>query len=93
MDNVPIVQRWYQSRCKKCPYLINDEIMKRVHCVRPIGEGCLAESLLVAGALAAENYNARITAMYAARDKKELDDKVVLKLSEKRRKKLLKRRR
>lgn len=86
-------KNWYKAHCKKCPYLVNDEIMKKVHCVRPVGEGCLAESLLVAGCLAADDYNARITAMYAARDKKSIDDEVVVKLSEKRRCKLPKRRR
>lgn len=61
--------KWYQPHCKKCPYLVHDEIMERLHCIRPVGEGCLAESLLVAGVIAADKYNAKITAMSAERDR------------------------
>lgn len=93
MDNVPIDQRWYQPHCKKCPYLVNDEIMKKVHCIRPVGEGCLAESLLVAGCIAADNYNAMVRKIYTDRDKKSADDEVVVKLSERRKAKLPKRKR
>lgn len=93
MDNVPINQRWYQPYCKKCPYLINDEITKKLHCVRPAGEECLAEGILVAGVIMANSHNAKITKMYTDRDKKSADDAVVHKLSKRRRNKLPKRKR
>lgn len=85
--------QWYKAHCKKCPYLVNDVIMKMLHCVRPVDEECLAESLLVAGCIVADTHNAMITKMYADRDKKSIDDEIVHELSKKRRHKLLKRRR
>lgn len=84
---------WYKSCCKLCPYFVNDESLQKLHCVRPVGEGCLAESLLVAGIMIADAHNARVTKMNADRDKREADHAVVEKLSDKRRRKLVKRRR
>ena len=86
-------RNWYKTHCKKCPYLVNDETMKKLHCVRPVGEECLAESLLVAGVIAADAHNAMVRKIYADRDKKSADNEVVHKLSERRRSKLPKRRR
>ena len=80
---------WYRTHCNRCPYFINDVIMKKLHCIRPTNEECLAESLLVAGTIVTDAHNTMVTKMKVDKDKKTLDD-VVEKLSQKRRKKMLK---
>ena len=80
---------WYRPYCNHCPYFINDVIMKKLHCIRPTNEECLAESLLVAGTIMAEAHNTMVAKMKVDKDRKPLDD-VVKKLSQKRQKKLLK---
>ena len=96
MDNVLIDQRWYKSYCNKCPYLVNDEIMEKLHCVRPVGEGCLAEGILVAGVIMTDIHNARI--QKACEDNHrptriKISDPVVSELTKKRQAKIHKRRR
>lgn len=83
---------WYKSYCVKCPYFVNDKISDMLHCVRPVGDTCLAGGLLVAGCIMADEHNAKITKMYVDRDKREADNIVIKKLSEKRRCKMIKRR-
>lgn len=61
-------KNWYKSHCRKCPYLIKDEIMDMLHCIRPAGEGCLAKSLLVSGVILVEVHNEKIKRMYAEQD-------------------------
>lgn len=46
---------WCKPYCADCPYFVNDETTKMRHCVRPFGESCLAEGLLVAPVIAAKN--------------------------------------
>lgn len=48
---------WFKPHCNKCPYLQKDDEKKIAFCWRPIGESCLAESLLVAQLLITEQYN------------------------------------
>jgi len=62
-------RNWYKAYCKKCPYLVHDKLMDKLHCVRPVGEGCLAESLLVASVIMADAHNAKVAAMFAERDR------------------------
>lgn len=50
---------WYRSYCKLYPYYINDEILNMLHCVRPIGEECLADGLLVAGVIMTDIHTAK----------------------------------
>ena len=40
---------WMKSECIKCPYFVDGQINKNKlsQCVRPFGERCLAEGLLV----------------------------------------------
>jgi len=53
-----VVGKWYQPYCRKCPYFVNeDEHLKMLLCVRPFGEKCLAENILVAGVIVADAHN------------------------------------
>ena len=95
---------WVQPYCRRCPYFIHVDALNQdgriaVRCVRPVGEGCLAESILVAGAIMADAHNEMVKKMYADRDKrdekeKEMQDMAVVNvLTKKRQGKMLKRRR
>ncbi len=87
---------WYQVYCKKCPYLVHDEIMKMLHCVRSAGKDCLAQSILVAGSIMVEAHNARMKK--SCRDNNgptriKTPDPIVNELAKKRRAKIIKRKR
>lgn len=89
-------RKWYQPYCKKCPYLVFDEELEMVHCVRPVGESCLAEGLLVGGLIIAEAHNEAQRKSYEDNNgptRIKTPDPVVNELTKKRRAKIHKRRR
>lgn len=66
---IPQDTSWYKKECHKCPYLIREpafdtdgdlttEPKIAVRCVRPTGDECLADAMLVKQLLLMEQYKA-----------------------------------
>jgi len=62
-------RNWFKIECIQCPYFVEDEILKMLHCVRPTNEECLAEGTLVAGVIAVEKHNKMVTENLAKKPK------------------------
>jgi len=86
-------QSWYQSYCSKCPYLITADVLNMFVCGCPAGEKCLAKSILVVGAIVADMHNEFQRKQYEDNNGSTAVKPVVNKLTEKRRSKMIKRRR
>ena len=81
-------RNWFRIECARCPYLVKDEILKMLHCVRPAkDEECLADGILVASVIAVEKHNKMVEKMF---EKKP--DPIICDLTKKRRAKIIKRR-
>lgn len=68
-EKVKIIQEdksWCRSYCINCPYFVNDEFTKMMYCVRPVGENCLADGILVAGYIMKQAQDERLREMATA---------------------------
>lgn len=63
---IPVDKSWCRPYCVKCPYFANDEPAEMIHCVRPTGENCLADNILVAGYIMQQAQAERIREMATA---------------------------
>ena len=87
---------WLQPYCRKCPYFVNEnEHLKMLLCVRPFGEKCLAENILVAGMIVADAHNDHMRKQYRENNGPTaiapITNKLTNKLTKKRRSKMIKR--